>query len=281
MQKRYKKYTDLLETTLDEVVTGNPDVLRRRETLERYLVLVGLLELLPVDDLVDDALLALNDDVGTLLHLSSLLLGDDAIGLLHLLEILSGLVTPEHVLEGSLVEMVIDVVESVLGDVTDDQVRMLPGLTAPVGLQVTDEELDESRLSGTVRSEDGNTGRQGDLKGDVVELLDIRCGVLEANLAPSVTVNICMGLPSKINLHLHEGLLLGLDTLKERGVGELELVVLSGLERVVRLGLRHLLDELLKVTAIPAELEAVQVEYVGDGVVEETRVVRNDDYALE
>ena len=177
--------------------------------------------------------------------------------------------------------MVINVVESVLGDVTDDQVRMLPGLTTPVGLQVADEELDESRLSGTIGSEDGNTGRQGDLQGDVVELLDRRCGILEANLAPKITVNICIELLSKINLHLHERLLLGLDTFKERGVGELELIVLSSLERVVRLGLRHLLDELLKVTAVPAELEAVQVENVGDGVVEETRVVRDDDYALE
>lgn len=80
------------------------------------------------------------------------------------------------------------------------------------------------------------------------------------------------------NIHLEQTLLLGLDTLKERGVGELELVVLSGLESVVGLGLGNLLHELLKVTAVSAELEAVQVEDIGDGVVEEGRIVRDNDY---
>ena len=80
------------------------------------------------------------------------------------------------------------------------------------------------------------------------------------------------------NIHLEQTLLLGLDTLKERGIGELELIVLSGLESVVGLGFGNLLHELLKVTAVSAELEAVQVEDVGDGVVEEGRVVRDDDY---
>lgn len=78
-------------------------------------------------------------------------------------------------------------------------------------------------------------------------------------------------------LHLEQTLLLGLDTFEERWVGELELVVLGSLERVVRLGLRDLLNELLEVTAISAQFEAVQVEYVGDSVVEETGVVRDDD----
>jgi hypothetical protein len=50
--------------------------------------------------------------------------------------------------------------------------------------------------------------------------------VLEANLA-----------------HLKQTLLLGLDTLKERRVRELELVVLGGFESVVGLGLGNLLDE--------------------------------------
>jgi hypothetical protein len=79
------------------------------------------------------------------------------------------------------------------------------------------------------------------------------------------------------NIHLEQTLLLGLDTLKERGIRELELVVLSGLESVVGLGLGNLLHELLKVAAVSAELEAVQVEDVGDGVVKEARVVGDDD----
>ena len=98
------------------------------------------------------------------------------------------------------------------------------------------------------------------MESDVVELLDGLRGVLEADLA-----------------HLEERLLLGLDTLKERGVGELELVVLGGLESVVRASLGNSLHEGLKVTAVTLELEAVQVKDVGDGVVEETGVVRDDD----
>ena len=95
---------------------------------------------------------------------------------------------------------------------------------------------------------------------DVVQLLHGLRRVLEADLA-----------------HLEQGLLLGLDTVEERRVGELELVVLGRLEGVVRLGLGDGLDERLEVTAVAAELEAVEVENVGDGVVEEARVVRDDD----
>lgn len=79
------------------------------------------------------------------------------------------------------------------------------------------------------------------------------------------------------NLHLEQTLLLCLDTLKERWVREFELVVFRGLKCVVRLGLGHLLDKFLKVTAVSAELEAVQVEDVGNGVVKEAGVVRDDD----
>ena len=211
-----KTRTHLLETALDELVTRQPDVLGRREVLERHLVLVRLLELLARDDLVDDALLPLDDDGGALLHLLLLLLGDLARRLAHLLHVLASLVAPEHVLERGLVEMVVDVVEGVLGDVADDQVGVLPDLATLVGLHVADEELDEGRLAGTVGTEDGDTGREGDLEGDVVELLDGLRGVLEADLA-----------------HLEKGLLLGLNTVQERGVGELELVVLSSLESVV------------------------------------------------
>jgi hypothetical protein len=257
--KLYRK-TYLLETTLDKVVTRQPNVLRRAQALERDLVLIGLLELLTSDDLVDDPLLALDDDQGTILHLLLLLLADLAGSLTHLLQVLTGLVTPQHVLEGGLVEVLVDVMESVLSDVTDDQVGVLPDLTTLVGLGVTDQQLDEGGLAGTVGTEDGNTGRQGDLEGDIVELLGDGGGVLEADLA-----------------HLDQRLLLGLDTFEERGVGELELVVLGGLEGVVRLGLRDLLDEGLEVTPVATELEAVQVEDVGDGVVQEARVVRDDD----
>lgn len=79
--------------------------------------------------------------------------------------------------------MVVDVVESVLGDVADDQVRVLPDLTALVRLGLANEELDERRLARTVGSENGDTRRERNLQRDVVELLDGRGGVLEADLA--------------------------------------------------------------------------------------------------
>jgi hypothetical protein len=58
-------------------------------------------------------------------------------------------------------------------------------------------------------------------------------------------------------------------------VWELELVVLSSLKSVVRFRLNNDLDESLKVTAVSLDLEAV--EDIGDRVVEEARVVSDDD----
>src|SRR5438270_266923 len=100
-------------------------------------------------------------------------------------------------------------VESVLGDITDDQVRMLPDFSTLVGFHLASEQLNECRLSGTVRPKNGNTRRKRDLECDIVELLDRRSRILEANLA-----------------HLQQTLLLGLDTLKKRRIRKLELVVI-------------------------------------------------------
>ena len=94
------------------------------------------------------------------------------------------------------------------------------------------------------------------MESDVVELLDGGPGVLEADLA-----------------HLKEGFLLGLDTFKERRIGEFELVVLSGFKSVVRFSLRNCLNKGLEVTPVSSELEAVEVEDIGYGVVEEAGVV--------
>jgi len=250
----------LLETTLNQLVTGEPDVLRRAQTLERDLVLVGLLELLTGEDLVDEPLLTLNDDGGTLLHLLLFFLADLARSLAHILQVLAGLVTPQHVFQGRLVEMVVDVVEGVLSDVTDDQVGVPPDFTSLIGFHVTDEQLDEGGFTRTVGTKDGDTRGQGNLKSNVVELLNRLGGVLEANFA-----------------HLQQTLLLGLDTLKQGGVGELELIILEGLKSIVGLGFRDDLHKVLEVTTISPELEAVEVENIGDNVVEEARVVGDDD----
>lgn len=76
---------------------------------------------------------------------------------------------------------------------------------------------------------------------------------------------------------LHQGLLLGLDTVQQRRVGELEEVIIGRGELIVSLGLGDVLDESLEVTGISLNLESVQVKNVGSDVVEESRIVGNDD----
>ena len=71
-----------------------------------------MLELLSVDDIVDRSLDTLDDDGSSVLHLLELLLGQDSVGFREFLEIFSGLVSLEHVLERGETEMVVDVVES-------------------------------------------------------------------------------------------------------------------------------------------------------------------------
>jgi hypothetical protein len=116
--------------------------------------------------------------------------------------------------------MIVNVMEGVLSNVTDDQVGVPPDFTTLVALHITNEQLDEGGFTRTVGSEDSDTGGQGNLEGDVVELLNRLAWVLEANFA-----------------HLQQALLLGLDTLKQGWVGELEPVVLESLKSVVGLGL--------------------------------------------
>jgi len=156
--------------------------------------------------------------------------------------------------------MVVDVVEGVLSDVTDDQVGVPPDFTTLVGFHVTNEQLDEGGFTGTVGTKDCDTGGQRNLESDVVELLNRLGGVLEANFA-----------------HLQQTLLLGLDTIKQGGIGELELVILEGLKSIVGLGLRDDLHEVLEVTTVSPELETVEMENISDDVVEETRVVGDDN----
>jgi len=84
--------------------------------------------------------------------------------------------------------------------------------------------------------------------------------------------------PSKtISLHLDQTFLLGLDTVKQGRIGQLEPVVLSSLESVVGLGFRDCLDEGFEVTTISPEFESVQMKNIGDGVVQEARVVGDND----
>lgn len=223
---------------------------------EGTLVLVGVLELAARVDADNTTLGAL--DLVDLVHGLLVLIGDDLVGTIHSLTILTSLETPLDVLGWSLLQVVIDMCESVLLDVCDTDV--LVGVDITRGWdELTGQDVDESRLASTVGANDGNTGTERALEGDVGDLWLWRTWVLEGHLADT-----------------DDGLGLGLDTLKETWLWELELH-LGGTELVVRLGGWALLDELLQVTTVTLELEALVVDDVLADVVQEGGVVGNDD----
>lgn len=121
------------------------------EALELDLVLVRLLLLLATDDALELARLARLADNGRLVDLL-LVLGQGAGRLGGLLLIVAVLVAPLDVLRRRLLEVLLDVVERVLGDVRNTEVGVLLD-AARVRERLAGEELDERRLSGTVRSD--------------------------------------------------------------------------------------------------------------------------------
>jgi hypothetical protein len=126
-------------------------------------------------------------------------------------------------------------VESVLGNVGNTQVRMLPDL-ANLRLKFTSQQLDQGGLTGTIGTDNSDTRGKRTLHGDISKLLFIGTRVLEVNV-----------------LHLQDGTFLGLDTFKESRFGEVE-DSLSGTQGVIGSGTRNLLDEFGKVTLITLQL---------------------------
>jgi hypothetical protein len=84
----------------------------------------------------------------------------------------------EHVGDRGLLEMLLQVVESVLGDVTDSESGVLLDLTL-LRDGLTGKELDEGRLSGSVGSEDTDSGGESERARDVVKLGSDGSGVGE------------------------------------------------------------------------------------------------------
>lgn len=121
------------------------------EALELDLVLVRLLLLLATDDALELARLARLADNGRLVDLL-LVLGQGAGRLGGLLLVVAVLVAPLDVLRRRLLEVLLDVVERVLGDVRNTEVGVLLD-AARVRERLAGEELDERRLSGTVGSD--------------------------------------------------------------------------------------------------------------------------------
>lgn len=120
--------------------------------------------------------------------------------------------------------MVIDVCESVLLDVCNTDVLVGVNITSGWD-ELSSQHVDKSGLSSTVWTNDGNTGSEGALEADILNLWLWSTWVLEGHLADT-----------------DNGLGLCLDTLEETWLWELELD-LRGTKLVVALGLWVLLDE--------------------------------------
>ncbi|KAF1733277.1 hypothetical protein CRV24_007176 [Beauveria bassiana] len=234
---------------------GNPTLVLHANVLtkgERALILVRVLELSAAVDANDATLSALNSE--NLVHGLLIILGDDLVGTVHGLTILASLETPLDILGRSLVQVIINVGESVLLDVGNADVLVLVDLTLG-GNKFTGKNIDQGRLASTVGTNDGNTA----LECDVGDLGLGGSGVLEGHLGGT-----------------ENSLGLGLDTLKETGLGERELN-LGGTELVVGLGRGNTLDKLHQVAPVALELVALVVDNVLADVVKEARVVGDND----
>ncbi|OAR01280.1 hypothetical protein LLEC1_01199 [Akanthomyces lecanii] len=238
---------------------GNPALVLHANVLakgERALVLVRVLELSAAVDANDATLSTLDSE--NLVHGLLIILGDDLVSAVHGLTIFTSLETPLDVLGGSLVKMVIDMGESVLLDVGNTDVLVLVDLTLG-GDEFTSKNVDQGGLASTVGTNNGNTGAERALEGNVGNL-GLGCtGVLEGHLGGT-----------------ENGLGLGLDTFEETGLREAEFN-LGGTKLVVRLGGGNALDELHQVTSVALKLEALVVDNVLADIVKEARVVGDDD----
>mmetsp|Transcript_33499 Transcript_33499/g.81129 ORF Transcript_33499/g.81129 Transcript_33499/m.81129 type:complete len:211 (+) Transcript_33499:1106-1738(+) len=74
--------------------------------------------------------------------------------------------SPTDVFIGGLVQVLFNVVESVLGNVGNTSVRVLPHISL-LRFNFSDKKLDHRRFTGSVLSDTGDTGAQGNLDTDV------------------------------------------------------------------------------------------------------------------
>mmetsp|Transcript_56231 Transcript_56231/g.168358 ORF Transcript_56231/g.168358 Transcript_56231/m.168358 type:complete len:207 (-) Transcript_56231:1786-2406(-) len=154
--------------------------------------------------------------------------------------------------------MALNVVEGMLCDVGDTGVGVLPDISS-LGLDLANKEFDHSRLSGTILTNAGNAGTEGDLNGNIVKGGCLVAGVCEGTLG-----------------HLHECFTLGLDALDRSRLGELEFELRLG-EGEVRTSRRLELNELVKVAFEGVELQVLDLEHVSAAVVEKARVMTDND----
>ncbi|KAH3668883.1 hypothetical protein OGAPHI_002638 [Ogataea philodendri] len=229
------------------------DVLTQQE---RTLVLVSVLELPSSVDSLNSSWCTL--DLEDLVHGLLIVLVDLSGSSVHGLSVLTSLESPLDVLGWSLVQVRVDVGESVLLDVSNTTVLVHVNFTSSWE-QLTSQNVNQSGLTSTVWTNDSNSGRQGTLESDVRDLWLNSTWVLERHVR-----------------NLDNSLLFGLDTLQETWFWELELN-LGSRQLLVRLSRWNSLDQLSKVTLVLSELETFVVDDVLNNVVQETRVVGNND----
>ena len=126
---------------------------------------------------------------------------------LETLLILAILVAPADILVGRLVEVTLQVVERVLGNVTDADTLVLPHSAAPlIRLNFASKALDHRRFPGAVAADTGDTRRQRYTHRDTGDGRLAVARVRERDI-----------------VHLKQGTTLRFDTRKHRRLGELEL----------------------------------------------------------
>mmetsp|Transcript_58803 Transcript_58803/g.127639 ORF Transcript_58803/g.127639 Transcript_58803/m.127639 type:complete len:399 (-) Transcript_58803:294-1490(-) len=208
--------------------------------------------------LADNSILVLPGDLERSLLLGLLLGGQLHGNLNERLLVLTVSVSPSDVLVGGLVQVSLNVVESVLGHVSDTSIGVLPHI-ASLGNNFPSEHLDHGTLTSTVLTHASDTGSHGHLDGDIEKGGHGVSGVREV----AVT-------------HLHEGLGARLDTLDGTGLRETELQ-LGLLEGEVSHGIGVLGDKAVEVTLVDVELQSIDLHDVGTAVVQESGIVGHHD----
>lgn len=154
--------------------------------------------------------------------------------------------------------MRLNVVESVLGNIGNTGVRVLPHISF-LGHNFTDKELDHGRLSSSVLSDTGNTRTERHLNSDVE-----KSGLGVSRISEGT---VC---------HLHECLSLGLHTLDRSRNWELELQ-LGRFQGKVRAGSGVNLYILVEVSLVSSQLQVVERKNVSTAIVEQTGIVTDND----
>lgn len=141
-----------------------------------------------------------------------------------------------------------------LSDITDTKSGVLVHRTF-LRDSLTGEELDEGRFTGTVGSDDTDSGRKGEGTRGILDRRSRGTGIGECTVGK-----------------FEDSSCVGSDTDEVTGRREGELDRSSG-KSVVGLGRWDLFDKLGEITGVVHELLAFVVDNVGTNVVEETRVV--------